>query len=268
MPDLAELIKHGWKQIAGAMILSLLVVGVITFLTPPQYLSVATAVPASSYAADRSAIFNENIQALYSTLGTADDLDRIVGTAELDTVYLAVADEFNLFDHYKIRQSNSSRLKAAKELKANTSVTKSGYGELKVKAWDTDKSLAPQLANAILSKLEAIHRDLQSAGNEATLNSLIKQKDHLQLTIDSSSGSPERNPEFHERIKQYEKLIGEYQVMISSKPPSLIVVEKARMAESPDRPKRMYIMIATAVLSFLFSLLLALLMYKRKNVRP
>ncbi len=267
MPDLAELIKQWWKQITGVMILSVLAVGVITFLKPRQYLSVTTAVPASSFAADRSAVFNENIQALYSTLGSSDDLDRIVGTAGLDTVYLATADEFNLFDHYKITKNSSARAKAGKELKANTKVMKSGYGELKVKVWDTDKNLAPQLANAILEKLQAIHGDLRNAGNEAALNGLVKAKEKLQRQADSSFESPERSPAFYEQIKQYEKLIGEYQLVIDSKPPSLIVVERARVAEKPDKPKRMYIMIGTLVLSFLFSLLLVLVLHRRKNER-
>ena len=79
MPDIIDLIKNWWKQMFAVVILSLLAIGIITFLKPRQYLSVATAVPASSFAADKSKIFNENIQALYSTLGTADDLDMIVG---------------------------------------------------------------------------------------------------------------------------------------------------------------------------------------------
>ena len=40
--------------------------------------------------------------------------------------------------------------KAASLLKKNTKVMKSEYGELKVKVWDTDKNLAPQLANAVM----------------------------------------------------------------------------------------------------------------------
>ena len=64
---------------------------------------------------------------------------------------------------------------------------------------------------------------------------------------------------------EYEKLIGEYQLMIDSKPPVLLVVEKAKASIRPDKPKRMQIMIATAVLSFLFALLAALVMERRKN---
>ena len=43
----------------AVVMLSLLVVGVITFLKPRKYLSVATALPASSLASDKSKIFNE-----------------------------------------------------------------------------------------------------------------------------------------------------------------------------------------------------------------
>lgn len=268
MPDIFDLIKRWWKRIFAVMLLSLLAVGIITFLKPRQYLSVTTAVPASSYASDRGKIFNENIQALYSTLGTPDDLDMILGTANLDTVYLFVADQFNLFDHYKLKE-NGARTKAASLLKKNTKVMKSEYGELKVKVWDTDKNLAPQLANTIMHRLRAIHADLQSAGNEAILNGLQTGKKKIQLQLDSITGVSEplveRKKGLQDQAQQYEKLISEYQLMVDSKPPVLIVVEAAKPSPLPDRPRRMQIMIATAVLSFLFALLAALILERRKT---
>ncbi len=270
MPDIFDLIGHWWKRMLAVMVLSLLVVGIITFLKPRQYLSVTTAVPASSFASDKGKIFNENIQALYSTLGTPDDLDMILGTANLDTVYLFVADQFNLFDHYKMREKGpAARTKAASLLKKNTKVMKSEYGDLKVKVWDTDKNLAPQLANAIMDRLQAIHADLQSAGNEATLNGLQNGKKKIQLQLDSISGISEplieRKKLLQVQAQQYEKLISEYQLMVDSKPPVLIVVELAKPSARPDRPRRMQIMIATAILSFLFALLSALVMEREKN---
>ena len=33
-----------------------------------------------------------------------DDLDMIIGTANLDTVYIAVTEQFNFSDHYKIKK--------------------------------------------------------------------------------------------------------------------------------------------------------------------
>ena len=145
MPEITGLIKNWWKQMLAVTLLSLLTVGVITFLKPRLYLSVATAVPASAFAADKSKIFNENIQQLYSSLGTPDDLDMILGTANLDTVYLAVTDQFNLFDHYKLSEKgNAARIKAGLLLREMTKVMKSAYGELQVKVWDTDKNLVAE----------------------------------------------------------------------------------------------------------------------------
>ncbi len=269
MPDIFDLIARWWKRMLAVIVLSLLVVGIITYLKPLQYLSVNTAVPASSFTSDKGRIFNENIQALYSTLGTTDDLDMILGTARLDTVYLFVTDQFNLFDHYKMKeQGDAARTKAALCLKKNSRVMKSEYGELKVKVWDTDKNLAPQLANAIMDKLQAIHADLQSAGNEATLAGLRTGKIKIQLQLDSITGNTEpileRKKILQEQAQQYEKLINEYQLIVDSKPPVLIVVESAKPSAWPDRPRRMQVMIATAVLGFLFALLAALVSDRRK----
>ena len=145
----------------------------------------------------------------------------------------------------------------------------SGYGELKVKVWDTDKNLAPQLANTITGKLQAIHADLQSAGNEATVNGLQTGKKKIQLQLDSMAGTSEaiieRKKVLQGQTQQYEKLISEYQLLVDSKPPVLIVVEKAKPSAWPDRPRRLQIMVATALLSFLFALLAALIMERKKN---
>ena len=279
MPDLFDLITKWWKQIVGLVVLSLVTVGIFVFLQPDQYLATTTAVPASSFSADRSKVFSENIEALYSNLGIPEDLDMIAGTAQLDTVYLAVTDQFNLFDHYKIQgTSERERAVAMVMLKKNTRVVKSEYGELKVKVWDTDQNLAPQLANAIMDKLGTIHRDLQSAGNEVTLKGLQSGQKKLQTQIDSMVAAAKTNgtspgiisdkiKTLNDQLQQYEKLTGQYQLMVDSKPPVLVVVEKARKPVWPDRPKRLPIMVATGLLSFLFALLVAVVLQRRKTRR-
>jgi hypothetical protein len=288
MPGISELVKYWWKQIAGVVILSVLVVGIITFLKPKEYLSVSTAVPASSYSADRSSVFNENIQALYSTLGSADDLDRIVGTGELDTVYLAVADALNLADHYKIGPGNTAKANAATRLKVNTRVVKSAYGELKVKVWDKNTQMAAQLSNAVMEKLNSIHQSVQNENNIAALQNMKNARARISAELDTlvetirydsvntlirstiitdemkRSRSIRRNS-LYTQLVEYERLISQYQLMADSKNPVLIVVDKARATDSPDRPKTMYIIFATAVLAFVFSLLLALALHRSKN---
>jgi uncharacterized protein involved in exopolysaccharide biosynthesis len=265
MPDLFDLLARWWKKILAVVLLSALVTGGISFFKPKKYLSVATALPASSYASDKAKVFNDNIQELYTALGTPDDLDAVTGIAALDTVYLSVTDQFNLYDHYKMKEKGeAARSKAAYCLKKNTKVYKSEYGNLKVKVWDTDKMLAGELANAIMDKLQAMYRDIQGAGNKTTLDGLVHTRNKLQKWIDSSYESPENFPEYKNRIIQYDKMINEYRLMVDSKPPSLIIVEKAKPALWPDKPKTIQVIIATAVLSFLFALLAALYLENRK----
>lgn len=273
MPDFFYLLSKWWKQILAVVLLSVIVVGIIVFIQPSKYLSVATAVPASGIASDKSRIFSENIQALYSNLGSPDELDVIVGTGELDTIYLAVTDQFNLYDHYKIREDKEkARARSAELLKWNTEVQKSGYGELKVKVWDTDKNLAPQLANALMDKIQSIHQDLQSESNAAALNDLEagmkKIKDSIQLM---QALTDKKTDTFglgilKSQLQQYQQLIGEYQLIVDNKPPSLLVVERARPSLLPDKPKRLEILVATLLLSFLFALLVALILERRKIV--
>lgn len=261
MPDLTDLLKRRWKQILFTVLLSTAVVAVIVFVKRQQYLSVTTAVPASTYSTDRAKIFNDNIEALYSSLGTPDDLDLVTGTARLDTVYLAVTDLFNLADHYRKKEKGEhARIRSAALLKKNTRVMKSGYGELKVKVWDTDPNLAPQLANAVMDQLQAIHTRLQNNSNEVILQGLLRKKEQLLRQADTAGG-----PGTNEQLALYEKYIGEYQLMTETKPPALIIIEKAKPAHWPDRPRRLQIITATAALSLLFTLLLALAIERNKQ---
>lgn len=242
-------------------VLSLLAVGIITFLKPREYLSVATSIPASSYTTDKGHVFNDRIQALYSAFGTADDLDRIIGTAALDTVYTAVTIRFNLYDHYKIKETGPDAIrKAASLLREHTRVIKSDHGELKVKVWDTDPNLAPQLANAIVDQLEDMHRALRASGNKATLEGLRKAKRRIKEQADTSAFSAELT----NRMQLYDNYIEEYQLMLDAKLPVLLTVERAYPSSWPDRPRRFRVLLATAVLSILFSFFAALLLDKRK----
>jgi uncharacterized protein involved in exopolysaccharide biosynthesis len=252
MPDIFDLIRNWWKQILLITALSMIAAGVLSFLKPRQYLSVSTAVPSSAFLSDKASVFNENIQALYTTLGTPDDLDLVVGTSRLDTVYLRVTDQFNLFDHYKVK-GEEARSRSAVLLKKNTRITKSDYGELKVRVWDTDKNLAPQLANALMKTLQEIHTNLKNATNQSILAGLKKalQTDSLALS----------------QRDRYEKLIDEYQLMMNTKTPALLIVENAKAALHPDRPRIFRNLFATAVLSLLFGMLVSLVLERRKMAR-
>jgi uncharacterized protein involved in exopolysaccharide biosynthesis len=273
MPDIITLFSGWWKQILVVVIISLVLAATIVFLKPDLYLSVTTAVPGNSLSSDKGRIFNENIEALYSDIGISDELDIIVGTAQLDTIYLAVTDQFNLFDHYKFsKRDGEGRHKSARRLKKNSRIIKSDYGELKVKVWDTDRNLAPQLANALMENLQKIHRDIQNSNNKYVLETLRKALESIQKRIDSLK-MPSKNSEsmiirknsLMTQREEYEKLIDQYEIIMEANPSALRITESARSALWADKPRRLEILIGTGIISLFFALLLSVFLHQRKR---
>jgi uncharacterized protein involved in exopolysaccharide biosynthesis len=279
MPDLFDLMWRWRKQILLLVLTTLIVTTVVVFLIPKRYLSVATALPASSYATDKTSVFSQNLQSLYSTIGLPDDLDKIVGTAHLDTVYRYVIAQLDLTDHFGINKSDVNAIaKAGMILKKHTRVIKSDYGELKVKVWDVDRDLAPGLANAIMEKLQQIHQDVQTVNNSMILAKIneeyFKKKidyqklnDSLQHAGNSSTVDllNAQKSSLLQQIQEYEKLLNQYKLMVDAKPQAMIVIERATPAVSPDQPRPLQAIIAATIMSFFFGLLTALMLNKRKS---
>lgn len=277
MPDIFELIAKWWKQILIFIFLTLVVTAVIVFTMPKKYLGVATALPAATYSTDKAGVFGENVETLYPSIGTSDDLDMILGTAHLDTVYSAVAAQLNLADYFGIDKADPERNKKAGAILIDKKrVIKSDYGGLRVKVWDGDRQRAAEMANAIMEELQRIHQEVQTANNEELLEKIkqeyaakksefLQLNDSLQTTIDPVVQT--KKLALLEQLHQYEKLESQYQLMVNAKPRSLVVVEKASPALWPDKPRPKETLIAAAVLSLFFGLFIALILERRRMIR-
>lgn len=274
------LFNRWWKQIAAITILAMLGTGIIVFMQPRQYMSETTSIPAANLTSDKARIFSEQIQSLYSDLGTADDVDRIVGTAELDTVYIYLINKFDLYSHYQLKDDDSAKaFLAVQQLKANTKVFKSSYGELKVRIWDKDKNLAATLANAMTEKLKDIHQDLQNSNNELILQKIKEAYDsrkadfktvsdslsHMDITKADAALLTAKRDALLAQVQEYEKLLNEYQLICNTKPQVFTVIEKAKPAYKADRPKRLITVLVAMITGFVFSFLLALVLEGKRT---
>ena len=273
MPDFLTILSRWWKAILALAVAVTAIAAVILLLQPKQYLSVVTALPASNVAADKGGVFGTNLAALYPSVGTPDDLDRLLGTAQLDTLYLALAREKGLVAHYGLKKDRSL-LKAAKRLKKHTEVQRSEYGELKIKVWDKDPQLAADLANSFLQQLQALHQSLQNQGNALVLRQLKAAYAALQPG-NAGAGDTARGAEasttagnraVRGQLAEYERLIGEYQLMVDTNPQVLLVVEPARPAPYYDRPKTAQTLVVVAFAALSFGVLLALFLQSRSRI--
>ena len=287
MPDLFSIFSRRWKFILGFTLAATLLATIAAYLSPRKYLSTTTALPANSVMSDKARIFNSNIEALYSEYGSPDELDRIEGTALLDTIFIVTAKEQNLATHYELQSDQEGLFKAAMKLKKNTRINRSAYGELKIKVWDSDRDLAATLANSLLQKIQDLHQQLNQRNNALVLGRIREDyKKKLDEFINgnrppatgqvtdtfqsiNASGNQEinlvRTNALKEQLVQYENLINQYELALNTQMPVLLVVEKARPAIWPDKPK----MIQTVLLAFfaglVFSILLAMFLESRKS---
>lgn len=273
MPDINYILNKWWKAILLITILTTVLAIVIASILPKEYRATATVIPASSYAGDKSKIFNQNIQILYPNIGDADDLDRIIGTANLDTLYIAVAEQLNLKHHYKV-DKNPALFYAIDRLRKNTKVLKSEYGELKISVWDEDRNMCAAIANALLQQLQRLNQQLQGSSNALVLQKIKEDYAKLQQQYTSNMDSSKTDARLaaiktgalQEQLKQYEKLIAEYSLTINTNTPALLVAEPARPPFFADRPDVVKTGIIAFFASAVFSFLLALLVEgKRKE---
>lgn len=271
---------------------------IASLLSPKLYLGTTTALPVNTLVNDKARIFNPNVEALYSEIGTADELDKIEGSAKLDTLFLAVAAAHHLPAHYNLDTAAGDALeKAAVLLRRSSDITRTGYGELNIKVWDKSNETAAALANALMQTLNAIHERLQTENNRAVLQKLrgeYRQKlislrsfesdkaipgitlkewttQMSKLYADSSFKNENvkvirfESIEARKALENYSRLIDEYELAVKTTPKALLVVEQARPSPWYDRPKTSRNVLIAFAASLLFSFLLAVFVESRKE---
>jgi uncharacterized protein involved in exopolysaccharide biosynthesis len=246
MPDIIELFKRRGRSLLIWLIVMWAITALILWLRPEEYKSETTSVASSVVASDPSRLFRNQVQHLYSPLGSPDQLDLLVGSGRLDTVYRPLVRRFDLLSHYSISgNSEKAFLKAVKKLKKNTEVFKSDYGELKVRVWDEDPQMAADLANALTDRLDSMHRELMSRQNIQTRSALERGLKRLDLSGDSLSSD-----EMSRYRSLYKSLIEEYTLMLEQRPPAIHILDAAAVPVAADRPQWVLILIAVTVITF------------------
>lgn len=142
------------KQIRSVLVFTI-VVGLLgagtIFLVPKKYQSTVVLTANNPQVTDKAALFNAQIQSLYSGYGSTDDLDRIVGMSMLDTLYLAMVDQFKLQLEYKLKATDTLRLRqlAAKKLRKDVLLERTDQQQLKINVLFKNPEMAASIANAM-----------------------------------------------------------------------------------------------------------------------
>lgn len=273
----AQLLQDKWKQLAGFVVIALLVTTITLFIVPKYYRSFAILVPANPALADKARLFNTNIEGLYSYFGTGDDLDRLFGIASMDTVYKQLVDSFQLVDYYKLNNADQAinRRKAVLELREDLTFQKTDLGQLKVFAWTKEKELSAKIVNRLV---EIVQQTEAAIWKENYRNSLAKLKSNIAgmeaeyKNLASTTGLSDAENKLNqsklqnilEQMNSYQKAANEFQLAIDNNAPALYVLEKAVPAAKSEKPNKWEALLAALMASSLFGLM-GLLVYHREE---
>lgn len=273
MAETTDLIQRSWKKIVLFTLLAALVATITVFLMPKQYRSTAKLISANPQLADKSRLFNDNIEGLYSYFGSGDDLDRIIGIADLDTTYKQLVDQYKLVEYYQFGDDSLQiqRRKAVLKLRDNLSLQRTEQGQLKIICWTRDSELSASIINTLISvvkkQLELIWQSNYRATQDQLNHSITQAEQQFRQLNDSLSNAPQAQrillqkhmETLLEQLTQFRKTAATFKLMGETAPSALYVLEPAVPAVKAERPDKLAIILAATIAGFIFSLLLLLL---------
>jgi uncharacterized protein involved in exopolysaccharide biosynthesis len=279
--DVMATLQSRKKSIIAFVTVAVVAATITVFLLPKYYRSIAIVVAANPALADKARLFNPNIEGLYSNYGSSDDLDRIYGMANLDTVYKQLIHEFDLINYYKLSGTDSALLvrKAILELREDLTLQKTELYQLKIFVYTKDKTLSAQMANRTVDIVQQMAQQVwmkHYANSLTTLTAEIKTFESTVRQITDSLNQPtistadaailtNKKNMLLQQLNEYQKSANEFALAIQNNPPALIVLEKAYPSAKADKPKKLVVIAWAFFLSLIFASIAALL-YKPKSI--
>jgi capsular polysaccharide biosynthesis protein len=264
-----ELIRKRWKQCLLIVFLASAVTATILMMQKPVYKSTAIFTAANPNLGDRSNIYRTQFWEQYFYYGSEFDNDRLMAIARSEEMCRFMVDTFQLVRHYKINPQGAKALfYADKEFKESVKIHKNEFGHVKVIVWDTDKQLAAAIANRIMQRVNeqsiASSNKMKAEIIQKLKHDYSNQRDTLAMLETGDSGEAgllrtARKNEIISQLNEKERLIQQFETSLNDVG-ALFVIEQALPALNKDKPKILSGIVMAAVISFIFSVLLLLLL--------
>jgi len=273
MIDLFRLIQRWFRWIFLFTLAMFLVCLLALWIRTAQYTARATALPAAPQLNDKAAVFGNETREFYSTVGASEDLDKMLGAASLDTLYIPLVRNWNLEEVYRIKgQPEEALQKAVYVLQDKIKLERTGFGELVVTAKDPDPNRAAGLANDFMAGMQQLYSRIQNFNNERLLQQALKDRDSLTqeynrlsdqvmrssvITIEKSDLQRKKSAAILDILSKYELLIAQCRFLLNASPEALLVVEKARIPALSNKEDNWKILLAVSIAAFLIAILIA-----------
>ncbi|HIF14022.1 MAG TPA: hypothetical protein EYQ86_01250 [Bacteroidetes bacterium] len=181
----------------------------VSYIVPPTYESIATIFPSNPALSDEAFSFQSGMGTNYSDLyGSKEDIDRIISIAKSGQVLVHVINEFDLFKHYEIDTSDKEKYKfplssAMSQLKKNLKVIKTEFRGIEIKVKDKNPNMASEIANAIVSKVDMVAKDMIQTNRLKMLSIFNKAKTEKDVLVEKLTDSLSNLRKYHSIYNHY-----------------------------------------------------------------
>ena len=142
-------------------IVSALVTGVVVFIMPKQYKSTAILFPSRQFSVSKLVIeANAGNQEDYMMLGDADDCEKLVQLLTCDELKIKVADAFNLWKRWKIKDTVFSYHYLKLKWEDMVVIKRTEFNSVRVEVHDYTANGAALIANGISDYCDSVRFDM------------------------------------------------------------------------------------------------------------
>ena len=183
----------GWKKTFMWITLAAgLATGIIVFIMPKQYKSVAILFPARQFSVSKLVVeANAGNQEDYMMFGDADDTEKLMQLLSSDALKLKVADAMHLWQRWKVKDTVFSYHYLKLKWEDMVTIKRTEYNSVRIEVYDYTADSAAFVANAISDYCDSVRYEmnrevsgkvLKIVKNEydATLNRMKVLEDSLE----------------------------------------------------------------------------------------
>ena len=155
--DLLQQVVKWRKQFMWITIVSAIVVGVIAFLIPKQYKSVAILFPARQFSVSKLVIeANAGNQEDYMMFGDADDTEKLMQLLTCDELKIKVADAFDLWHRWNVKDTVFSLHYLKLKWEDMVTIKRTEFNSVRIEVHDYTAMGASIIANGISDYVDSV----------------------------------------------------------------------------------------------------------------
>lgn len=203
---------YTWRKIfLITSLISFFLFTTIIFFIPKQYKSTTILFASRQFSISKLVIeANAGNQEDYMQIGDEDDCEKLIQILTSDALKFKVADAFNLWKRWKIKDTNFSYHYLKLKWEDQISIKRTEFNSIKVEVHDYTANNAAQLANGIADFCDTIRRDMTKkvAGQVLEIVRSEYENTLLRMKILEDSLQSLRNLgvlHYKEQVKAYAK---------------------------------------------------------------